>query len=292
MAGVTWAAAMLGEASDSEIDFAQDGGARKDPTHPISKQAWGAYEKPPNAATAYATQLYNIGVFAETTEHGLPVPSAGIGDSIADAFGEALGPLGARMFAAIQSGSVSRRSLAEMAPALPSAIASAGHERQCYENLLFAKAGLDRESDRSRKRSLQLILKLVQQLGSVPAVQDVRWQLYSAVNADSDSQNDAASDLSTQRRRWWVYQANDLTHICYETLLKYTLDRLEAHSDGVALGSLIAEVVAGLRGAAEDWWPTWAAFVATHVPPAPQHRTTPVQGRDAGRPDGRCLRPR
>ena len=260
VAGVTWAARTLDAASGTHIDFASDAEPGS-PTHYL-KQAWGAY------GAAYATQLYAIGIFADTTAHGLPVPSAGIGDAIAHAFGIAAGALAERIFDAVQTAQVSRRSLEDMAGVLPSAIAAGGTERQLYESLLFAKAGLERESDRSRDRSLRLILNLVEHLGRIPTVQETRWELYTAVNAELDSQRQDQNELQAQRRRWWAYQANDLTHICYETLLKHVLDRLELYPDGVPLNQLLAELLDELRAVEPKLASSWAEFVAAHTPAA------------------------
>jgi len=50
-----------------------------------------------------------------------------------------------------------------------------------------------------------------------------------------------------------VYQANDLTHVAYETLLKCTLDVLEDYPAGITLPALIAGVVSLLAEAAEPY---------------------------------------
>jgi hypothetical protein len=68
------------------------------------------------------------------------------------------------------------------------------------------------------------------------------------------------------RRRWWVYQANDLLHYSYETLLKYTLDTLEDYPTGIALNTLVAELVSALSEADHDWPPTWRDFLADQRP--------------------------
>ena len=71
--------------------------------------------------------------------------------------------------------------------------------------------------------------------------------------------------LEEQRRRWWVYQANDLLHYSYETLLKYTLDTLEDYPTGIALNSLVAELVSALSEG-HNWPPTWRDFLASQLP--------------------------
>ena len=67
VAGVTWAGNALASAGNDRIEFAL-AAEPGSPTHYL-QQPWGAY------GAAYATQLYTIGIFADSAEHGLPEPS-------------------------------------------------------------------------------------------------------------------------------------------------------------------------------------------------------------------------
>jgi hypothetical protein len=59
VAGVDWASRVLENSNGTEIDFAA--AAEPGSTDYYLKQAWGAY------GAAYASQLYEIGIFAEAT---------------------------------------------------------------------------------------------------------------------------------------------------------------------------------------------------------------------------------
>jgi hypothetical protein len=252
VAGINWAGRRRGAAGAGDLDFAADadpGGAT-----PYLKQAWGAY------GAAYASQLFEIGVFAQAKEHQIPVPSPEIGDSIAAAFESAMGPVGKLFLATAAKGSVSNKGLAELAPLVPSGIAVEGAERDCYEKLLFARSGSPRAADQERRRSLLLILSLTERLGHVPSRDEIRWALYSQVDAAGPIPHWPTDELERHRQRWWVYQANDLTHICYEALLKFTLDQLESYAAGVPLATLLAQVVLSLKTAASGWSGSWASF--------------------------------
>lgn len=92
---------------------------------------------------------------------------------------------------------------------------------------------------------------------------EARWLLYAG--ADQNNQQFAIEEpvLEEQSLRWWVYQANDLLHYSYETLLKYSLDTLEDYPAGIALNTLIAELVSALSEADRNWPPTWRDFLAS-----------------------------
>ena len=83
---------------------------------------------------------------------------------------------------------------------------------------------------------------------------------YAGANQKNHQIEIDAPALEEQRQRWWVYQANDLLHYSYETLLKYTLDTLEDYPTGIALNSLLAELVSALSEADHDWPPTGGIF--------------------------------
>ncbi len=76
-----------------------------------------------------------------------------------------------------------------------------------------------------------------------------------------------------QRWRWWVYQANDLLHVCYEALLKFSLDVLSEYPAGISLARLIGECAARLINARDDEAANWKSFRDLH--PAPQNCLLP-----------------
>lgn len=258
VAGANWAYAKLHGSTDDVIQFDVDAEPGSD-THYL-RQAWGAY------GAAYASQLFEIGIFSSVEGHVIPVPSAQIGQKIAELFALELGPVADAFVAVIERGSVSRNELTELAPISPSAIRKDSDERDIYQQLLFAQAGLERPNDFSRRSTLLLILSLAKQMESVPSANDVRWALYASHLSDDKVLEWPNQDLETQQKRWWVYQANDLTHICFEALLKYTLDSLEPYHNGIPLARLITDVVAAIIDQMDVVPENWDDFLKM-VPP-------------------------
>lgn len=267
VAGIDWAVSKLATGSD-QIEFADDAEPGS-PTHYL-KQAWGAY------GAAYASQLFEIGVFARADEHEIPVPSPEFGDALAETFYGQLGDLADTFFEIVERGSVSRAELETLAPIAPSEIIPESDESRLYTNLLFASGTLQRPTDISRRRTLLLVLAVADHLRRVPDVTDVRWVLYANADPEGRPLVLPAEDLEQHRLRWWVYQANDLVHIAYETLLKRTLDVLEGYPAGVTLPSLIDDVITGLTAVAGEWPKTWTQFVEQTTPAAnPASRADP-----------------
>ena len=258
VAGVDWAARVLVGAS-GEIDF----GAAAEPgsEHYYLKQKWGVY------GLAYRSQLFEIGVFAQAEEHKIPVPSEAIGDRLAQSFADALPEIADRFYSTIGKGRVSLSGLDEFAPMLPCGIAHDSAERTCYEEILFARAGLERLGDLDRRRSLLLALGLTEHLGRILNALDLRWMLYAGYGTDNRSLA-LPADLMAQRWRWWVYHANDLLHICYEALLKFSLDILGEFPGGISLPRLVGETATRLLTACDNKMPNWDLFVAQHPAPA------------------------
>lgn len=252
VAGVQWAERTLGETESGEVPFAEDAEPGS-PTHYL-KQAWGAY------GAAYGSQLFEMGILASVPGHEIPVPSPEVGEPIAKAFDEALGGLSERLFQTIQRGSSSITELDELAAVTPSAIDAEGEERELYQRILFGEAGLDREQDKDRRKTLLLILELAKQLGYTPNVNDVRWALYAGCKTDG-TPIALNEDLQGHQKRWWLYQANDLSHICFESLLKFTLDILEGYPAGVPLARLIGEAVDDILSIADPVPETWQSFL-------------------------------
>jgi hypothetical protein len=259
VAGVLWAQAKLRAADANEIAFADDAEPGS-PTHYL-KQAWGAY------GAAYASQLFEIGIFSEAREHLIPVPSPEIGEALAACFEAECGPLGGLYINTIERGAVTLEELVAFALLTPSGIRVDSEERQIYEELLFAGRGLERPPDLDRRKTLLLILELARQLGRIPDVGDLRWACYAGCLSD-DTPLTFTGELDAQRERWRAYQANDLSHICFETLLKFVLDALEAHPGGIALVRLIGDAVAEIVAVAKTPPDSWAMFLDL-TPPAP-----------------------
>jgi hypothetical protein len=233
VAGVNWAERTLRDTDDKTIDFAV--AAEPDSPDYYLKQAWGAF------GAAYGSQLEVIGILKDADSHSILVPDGDIGNAAADAFGYGLSDLSRPFLSAINDGNVTLSILDKLAPITPSAIPQNSAERSCYENILFANLGNQKSEDIERRRSLLLLLATTQLHGHVPQVADVRWMLYAGRNAENKALPVLNSELDEQRHRWWVYQSNDLLHVCYESLLKFCLDVLSETPSGVSMPRLIGE---------------------------------------------------
>ena len=252
VAGTLWATAALASGA-TDLDFATasepgiEGG--------YLKQAWGAY------GAAYASQLYEIGIFAEAQGHEIPVPSDTIGDTLAKAFGDAVAPVADHFFRVHHEGRASRSDLDQLTVLAPSEIRDGGSECESYRDLLFARHDSFRPNDAERRRTLLLLLHVANHLKKIPRAEDIRWVLYRDPELDESPFILPSAELQAHQMRWRIYQANDLIHIVYETLLKYLLDLLEAHPSGITSASLINEAINNLRLATGSWPQTWQQYL-------------------------------
>jgi hypothetical protein len=76
MAGVQWAQRKLDAGQEPIVDFAHDADPGADGT-PYLQQPWGVY------GAAYASQLFEIGIYAVAKDHQIPVPSPEFGEALA-----------------------------------------------------------------------------------------------------------------------------------------------------------------------------------------------------------------
>lgn len=255
VAGVLWAGRRLGEHASGPIDFRPDtdpGGAGT----PYLKQAWGAY------GAAYASQLYEAGVFGEADQHAIPVPAPGLGDVLANGFAEAIGPLADVFFALAQDGRVTKTDLASLTPVLPSGIGDNTAERDAYQRLLFAAFEDPRPNDIARQRSLRLALHLMGVIDEQASADVLRWACYGGASPNGQPITDLGDELETHRQRWWAYQAGDLGRIACEALLKWLLDTVEGHTTGIEPARAVAEAVDALATVGAGWPRTWRQLVA------------------------------
>lgn len=258
VAGTEWAERTL-QATEGEVIAFADDAEPGSATHYL-KQAWGAY------GAAYASQLFEVGVLSTAEAHSIPVPSKDLGEPLAIIFAEELGPIGEQFVQALARGTVTKGELDSFAPMTPSAIRPDGAERDLYERMLFARVGLNRESDEERAQTLLLIVQLLNQLGASPTVMDIRWALYAGCTYDGTALMWPNRELELQCRKWWVYQANDLSHICLEALLKYVLDALEPHRAGVPLSRLIGNLIEEIISVSDRIPITWEEFLKQCAP--------------------------
>lgn len=256
VAGVDWARQSI-EALKSDgdsIDFA----IAAEPGSDIYylRQAWGAY------GAAYASQVYEVGIYGVTEGHELPVPTSELGLPLATAYAEVLGLIADKFLEIHRRGTVTLAELDGLALMAPSEIPDGSAERELYEQILFAEAGIERPADLERRKTLLILLALCGQTGGAPRIHEVRWMLYKNQDEKGNALDLATDELRDHRLKWWIYQANDLTHIAYETILKYTLDLLEPYAGGITLAQLIGELVSNLRASAQSWPESWEKIIS------------------------------
>jgi hypothetical protein len=253
VAGIEWAQKTLDAKETDPIDFAT--AAEPGSKTYYLKQTWGIY------GLAYRSQLFEIGILAVTPGHEIPLPSAEIGEPLADAFASAIGDLANPLFDVLHNGRVTRENLDRFAPLAPSEIGSESEEREAYQDVLLTPADAKDEVSLSRRRTILLILKVTELLGREPKPDEVRWILYAGRDQSDGELALGSADLEVQRRRWWVYQANDLCHIAHEALLKFTLDNLADAPTGRPLAQLIPDCVEILLASADEAPESWSAFL-------------------------------
>lgn len=257
VAGIEWATKTLADTPDGAIDFAP----AAEPGSEIHylQQAWGAY------GAAYGSQLFEIGILTRSDEHEIPLPSTDIGESIASAFEDAIGPLAEEFFAVIERGNVTSSELDRFRPLSPSEITITSDERTLYENLLVRDEPSD-PAALSRRLTIRLLLNITALLGHAPRPDEIRWVLYAGYDQDGNALTPSDPPLTVQRKRWWVYHANDLCHIALETLLKFALDTIGTYPAGIALERLLPLCATQILEATDSQPANWSAFLDSITP--------------------------
>lgn len=245
VAGIEWAQRALAESDGSVIDF-EEGAAV------YLKQKWGAF------GAAYGSQLIEIGLFQPSDSYETPLLTDGAGVRVAQAFEGMLGEQARILRQAITIATVSRDALTRLAVLLPGAIEDGSEEQRAYRDLIFHADDSLPASGQPRRRTLRLVLAVAALLGRAPTANDVRWTLYAGQSPDGEPLVLADDALLAHRQHWWTYQANDLCHLCLETLLKFALDRLGHYPDGAPLDALIQACIDAWLAAVDGPPATWA----------------------------------
>jgi hypothetical protein len=252
VAGVDWATRTLAAAAaGAEVVFhaATD---RREGEPQYLKQKFGAF------GAAYGSQLLEIGVLETVSGHDVPVPTREIGDKLAEAFESAIGTAAQAFLSAARAGAISKIDLAPLAAMLPSRIAADGTERALYESLLLAGKHGHQARAAARSQSLRLVLRMAREAGRPVRVDSLRWTLYASQCRSAAAFGAISANEDKQRFAWAVYQANDLLHLSYETILKLALDVLGGSPTGMPFETLVGRTVSRLvlalgTDAAESW---------------------------------------
>lgn len=258
VAGIEWAREAFDQSQGGPIEFAQ--AAEPGSENYYLKQTWGAY------GAAYRSQLFDIGIFDQSNDHDLPLPSRDIGEQLAAVFESSVGELATMFYDVVQRGSVSSNELQLLQPLAPSEIPLLGEERDLYQKTLLEPLDPADDRGRARRNSILLILRITALLRRAPDPDEVRWILFAGCDQQGHALALGSPELEAQRQLWWVYQANDLCHVAYETLLKFTLDTLADYPAGIALSRLIPLCVKKLLETASKTPTHWTAFVDASLP--------------------------
>lgn len=254
VAGSRWASNTLKGLKGDRIRFAVNADRQGSAQYLLQK--FGAF------GAAYSSQMSVLGLLQEAEKHDLPVASTR-GTKLANDFAASVGSAAAVFLDAVRRGSVTLGELRQLGVFAPSHIEAESDERATYEALLFApQAGSD-TLDASRRSSLRLLLYAAGALGRTPDAQEVRWMAYSGFDDEGNPLPPLPGADAACRYRWRVYHANDLMHVCHEALLRFTLEALERHPNGVRTEALLDEVASRLIEAAEDAPATWGELEAS-----------------------------
>lgn len=250
VAGVDWATRALA-AAGAEVVF-RDATDRHEGAPQYLKQKFGAF------GAAYGSQLADIGVLETVPDHHVPVPTRDIGDKLAVAFESAIGAAADIFLSATRDGAIDKNDLEPLAVMLPSRIAADGPERTLYESLLLAGHHGHPTRAAARSQSLRLVLRIAHEARRSVRVESLRWALYASQCRNVSAFEAISADEDKQRFAWAVYQANDLLHLSYETILKLALDVLGDSPAGMPFEALVVRTVSRLvsalaTGSAESW---------------------------------------
>jgi hypothetical protein len=250
VAGVDWATRTLAAAGPEVVFHTATDRSEGDPQY--LKQKFGAF------GAAYGSQLIEIGLLETVPGHDVPVPTRDIGDKLAEAFELAIGSAAEAFLSAAQAGTISKTNLAPLATMLPSRIANDGPERALYESLLLAGKHGNPVRAAARSQTLSLVLRIAHQAGSSVRVDQLRWTLYASQCGGPTAHDAISGEEDKQRFAWAVYQANDLLHLSYESILKVSLDVLDDKRAGMPFETLVTQTVSRLISAigkdATDSW--------------------------------------
>lgn len=248
IAGSQWAGRKLQD-HQKLIAFADDAEPGSDTYY--LKQAWGAF------GAAYGSQLLETGLFDESYNHSIPLPTEDLGRRLAESVAKTNPKITELFINCANRGDVSISELNELAEFTPSNIDLSSEERDLYEELLFEFEGRNPSALANRKQTLGLILEAALSLGKTPTEDDIRWWVYWGELRETVLQK---ASLVEHRTRWWTYQSNELAHIAYEAIMKFLLDVME-EAYCIAPSSLVSEVLNRVKSVAKPWPSSWSKFL-------------------------------
>ncbi|MHC2633944.1 hypothetical protein ACVME5_006627 [Bradyrhizobium liaoningense] len=254
VAGIDWAKRVLDASKEDVIDFAADAEPGSETYY--FAQAWGVF------GLAYRSQLFEIKIFDDSTDHPLPIPSE-IGDRLADAFADSIGSAASLFYDVLERGIVTKAELDTLSIAGASEISKQSPEQALYQSLLLMPPSADDAKAHARRMTMLLVLRTAALLGRTPRADEIRWTIFAGCDQAGKALEIDSGELEAHRHRWWVYHANDLCHIALETLLKFALDVLAEFPAGIPLSRLIPLISQRIVGAAGTVPSSWNALAVS-----------------------------
>lgn len=224
--GIEWATGVLLD-DPLIIDFAPAAGLTAPRLY--LKQRMGLF------GGAYVSQLIETGLFSLSDEHAIAIASARSGRRLAELFRRSIGDAEGPLIAAIETGSVQRGRLADLAVIAPSQIPLGSEESQLYFDLLSAALDGARDGDRNRRDSLRMVLAVAAENGEQPSPDEVRWCLF-------DPDMPLPADLAAHRLSWEAYHAHDLFQLAAAGLFAWALSRLGGRPSGFTYAEVSDEL--------------------------------------------------
>lgn len=261
VAGNRWAKRTLKNLRGERIDFEVNTNKPNGPLQYL-RQKFGAF------GAAYSSQLQVVGLIEAARDHDVPIVTESAGRALASAFASEVGTAGRQFLQAVSSGSVTLGELKRMARMAPARIDEDARERKLYEEVLFAPGAVGALPALRRRDTLRVVLHTARQLKGPPDADDVRWTAYSGHDHVGKPLAALAGTDAEHRYRWRVYHANDLTHVCHESLLRFVLEVLAGYPGGIPLRPLLTEVIDRLLAVAKPRPGTWAQLEASVTVPA------------------------
>jgi hypothetical protein len=248
VAGINWAVRYWGERANApHLDFAS--AATPGIAGGYLEASFGAFGQ------IYEAVLRELGIIGKAENHPIPVPGAGIGDDLAKAFSKSTDNAGAEFIGLLEKGVADPDTLKWLGEVFaPGAIPQDSQERTLLENVLFSGGNQSGIEVSARRESLLLCLTVADCVKAGINADVVRWVLYSQQLQDGRplSVTDA---LLNRLRMWQAYQANELSHVAMESLLRLLLESMPAEPIAVssAIELVVGKLLTGFERIPSSW---------------------------------------
>ncbi len=248
VAGIDWAVRYWGEQANApHLDFTS--AAMPGKAGGYLKASFGAFGQ------IYEAVLRELGIIGSAANHSIPVPGAGIGDELAEAFSESTSNAGAEFIDILENGVADPDTLKRLGEVFaPGAIPLDSQERILLEKVLFSDDKLSGIDASARRESLLLCLSVADCAKAGINSDVVRWAFYSQQLQDGRPLN-VPGALQNRLRMWQAYQANEFSHLAMEGLLRLLLESMPDEPINVhsAIDLVVAKLLTGIERIPSSW---------------------------------------